>query len=202
MQRNTLFILLLSLLLTSAFIGCDDSTGAEELQIETRIAEDIPANPGADRGAPPNYTLYNLERGEIVTDSVSSDWDLGFSGTNIIVNGGQYGPGNGSAVSLDVNFADVSLAPSSGLTAEMITDWYNYTGDRMQPMFAVLPIEDKTIVVHTGDGEHYAKVRIISYYEGNPDYTTDEFSNMQTRPASRYYTFEYTIQMDGSRELN
>ncbi len=53
-------------------------------------------------------------------------------------------------------------------------------------------------MVRTGDGEYYAKIRILSYYEGNPEPDTEEFENA----PSRYYTFEYAIQMDGSTDLN
>lgn len=70
-----------------------------------------------------------------------------------------------------------------------------YTGNEGTPPHTVLPKENKTFVIKTGDGQYYAKLRILSYYKGNPQ-ISDE-----TPEDSRYYTFEYSIQLDGSREF-
>lgn len=200
----TLFALLISV------TACSDSgtDPGDEFQVETNTAEDVPANPDAERGAPADYTFYDLEAGAIISDedSASTEWDLAFSGLNILVNSGTSGPGDGGAVVLDVAFDQVSMAPSEGYVTDAegepaINGWYNYTGQEGDPAHAVLPVENKTIVLKTGDGEQYAKVRIISYYKGNPDTSTEKFSNLETRPPSRYYTFEYAIQMNGSREF-
>ena len=79
--------------------------------------------------------------------------------------------------------------------------WYTYTGQGNPPN-AILPIEDKTIILKTGDGNHYAKLEIISYYKGNPDTGTEEFASFQTRPDGRHYTFRYALQQtEGLREL-
>lgn len=199
--RKQPFILITAFALLFA-IGCSDSgTGVEESQLETLVAENIPANVNAERGAAPDYTLFNLERGEIVEDSLSADWDIGLSGTSIIVNGGENGPGEAGIVSLDVGFEQVTTAPSEGYADAPAADWYNYTGQDSQPFFAVIPKENFTMVVKTGDGEHYAKVRILSYYYDSPDTASAEFANLETRPESRYYTFEYAIQLNGTRDL-
>lgn len=209
-NKKSLSIPLLIATIAFVFTNCDSTTGSGELesQIEIHTAKDVPANADAGRGAPPDFTFYNLENHEIISDSdsVSNAWDIAFSGTTILVNGGVSGPGEGGAVVLDQAFDATDQAPSSGYevdtdTSHAITDWYNYTGDS-EPAHAVLPIENTTIVLKTGDGDHYAKFRIISYYKGNPDTSTDEFANMETRPPSRYYTFEYAIQLNETRELN
>ena len=53
------------------------------------------------------------------------------------------------------------------------------------------PIAGRTIALTTGDGD-YAKLRILSYYRGNPATPGGD---------SRYYTFEYVVQPDGSRDF-
>ncbi|NBB77615.1 MAG: hypothetical protein GVY02_09565 [Bacteroidetes bacterium] len=195
-------VILISAIVLLFAVGCSDSgTGADESLLETNIAENIPANAGAARDAAPDYTFYDLENGIVIEDSLSGDWDLGFSATSIIANGGQNGPGQGGIISLDVAFPQVTLAPSEGYSGAPESDWYNYTGQQTQPLFAVIPKEDFTMVVKTGNGENYAKIRILSYYYDNPETSSAEFANLETRPDDRYYTFEYTIQLNGSRDL-
>lgn len=205
---------LLAVSILFLFSACNnDSTGPGEVesQLELQTAQDVPANPNAERGDPADYTFYDLQTGEIVaeSDSASTEWDLAFSSTTVLTNSGISGPGNGGAVTLDVPFDEVTTAPSEGFNTDTESSlaiptgdeegWYNYTGREQTPNHAILPIENKTIVVRTGDGNHYAKVRILSYYKGNPEITSD----MQHPPEnSRYYTFEYAIQMNGTRKLN
>ncbi len=147
-------------------------------------------------------------------DSVSTVWDVGFRGTTIIVNGGASGPGGGAAQVLKQTFASVASAPASGYVADGANTtcpaietpngsvpgstnaictgsdngWYNYSPAQN----LVSPIPGRTIVLRTGDGD-YAKVRILSYYEGAPS------APVPTTDEDRYYTFEYVLQPDGSR---
>lgn len=106
----------------------DSSTGPEnEFQVENHTAEDVPANPNAERGTPPDYTFYSLEEGAVVADedSATTEWDLGFNATSIIVNGGSSGPGEGGAINLDIAFDEVTTAPSEGYSEDGMADWYN-----------------------------------------------------------------------------
>lgn len=140
------------------------------------------------------YTLYDLDAGEIVEDSLSSQWDIGFNATNIIANNGN----GGGILSLNIDFGNVDEAPVDGYQ-EMNTSWYTYTGEAPNgPRHAILPNDGQTLIIRTPD-ERYAKIRIISYYEGNPDTGSELFANFFTRPNDRHYTFEYAIQTDGSR---
>ncbi|PAU94985.1 hypothetical protein CK503_05850 [Aliifodinibius salipaludis] len=208
--QTSLSLIIVSLaLLVSA---CSDSTsGVEEpiSEVEVQKVEDLEAT-----GENGEYTFFSLRSGQEVAhgDSATTEWDVAFNGTTIRFNGGVSGPGDGGALLLDVPFDEVSTAPTEGYYTD--TDdslavptgggngWYTYTG-RSNPPHAVLPIEDRTIVLETADGEHYAKLKIISYYKGNPDTSTDEFANLETRPDSKYYTFRYAVQMtEGLRELN
>ena len=137
------------------------------------------------------FTYFDFDAGEPVDDAASSQWDVAFSGTTIYANS----ENGGGIQGLNIEFANTTEAPIEGYSADN-TGWYNYTGNTA-PMHAVLPVEGYTLVVQTPDGL-YAKLRIISYYQGNPDTSSDAFVNTETRPASRYFTFEYAIQTDGS----
>lgn len=171
------------------------------------------------------FTLYDLDAGEVVlssnetdadvraADSTSTVWDVGFRGTTVIVNGGTSGPGEGTARLLAEAFADVTEAPAGGYAADgdntcpavetqfgtapgapyavctgSGNGWYTYDGA------VVTPIAGRTVVLTTGDGERYAKLRVLSYYRGAPTAPTQD-------SEGRYYTFEYVVQPDGSRDF-
>lgn len=208
--RQTLLSMLAICIATFFMTACEETGSGPELesQLEVYTATDIPANPEGQMGGPNDFTFYSLADNEIVADadSASDQWDIAFSSTNIIVNNSISGPGNAGAVVLDADFENVTTAPTDGYQTDSegqpaISGWYNYTG-QTEPTNAIIPLDNKTIAVRTGDGEYYAKIKILSYYEGNPDTSTDSFADLQTRPPSRYYTFEYAIQLDGSTELN
>lgn len=209
LQRHLLLNLSITLLVL--FSACSDSmTGADEpiSDIEIEQYEDLDAV-----GTDGKFTFFSMRTGEIVAaeDSTSTQWDIAIRGTSILINSGVSGPGNGGAILLDVPFGEVSIAPEEGYNIDKEENfaiptgsgngWYTYTG-QSNPSNAILPIENKTIVLKTGDGSHYAKLEIISYYEGNPDTSTEEFASFQTRPDGRHYTFRYALQQtEGLREL-
>lgn len=210
-SNQKLFFALIALALAFTVSSCDNSTGVDGSELDEQMAKDIPANAEAERGAPQDFTFYDLSEGEIVADedSASTQWDIAFSSTTILTNSGTSGPGQGGAVILDVPLEQVDTAPSQGYDVDTENSlaiptgsgngWYNYTGNN-EPQNAILPLPEKTLVFRTANG-NYVKVDILSYYKGNPDTSTDEFANMQSRPPSRYYTFRYVIQTDGSRDL-
>ncbi|GAB5534913.1 MAG: hypothetical protein Rubg2KO_11620 [Rubricoccaceae bacterium] len=211
--------------------GTDLDPVALNVQTATSIAADPTSGRDPNTGQPLSnnlYTLYDLDAGEIVLassetdatvrqrDSSSTVWDIGFKGSTIIINGGTSGPGQGAAQIVNEAFAAVTEAPAIGYTAdganttcpEVVTPggtvpgsslaictgsdngWYSYSPQQN----LLSPIAGRTIVLMTGDG-NYAKVRILNYYEGNPA-TPDP-----NQDASRYFTFEYVIQPDGSRDF-
>ena len=200
-------------------------------QTATDVEADLTSGRDPNTGAPISnnqFTLYDLDAGEIVLlssetdatirqrDSVSTTWDIGFKGTTIIFNGGTSGPGQGSAQLLTETFASVTEAPAAGYVADGANTncpavqtpggtfpgtpyaictgsdngWYNYAPQQN----LISPIAGRTIAMTTGEGD-YAKVRILSYYQGNPA-TPDPQTD-----ASRYYSFEYIVQPDGSRDF-
>ena len=97
-------------------------------------------------------------------------------------------------------FEEVMEAPAEGYATDSEAGnaiptgsgngWYNYNGQ----LNLITPIPGRVLVIKTADAR-YAKIRIISYYEGAPD-TPDS-----TQDTARYYTFEYVFQPDGSRTL-
>ena len=200
-----------------------------EVQLAEDIEAD-PARRDPATGAPIAnnlYTLYDLDAQEIVVsssitdaaqraaDSSGIEWDIGLKGTTLIFNGGSSGSGQGMAQLLTQPFAEVMEAPSSGYVADgdntscpavetqhgtfpgsplaictgSGNGWYAYNGQTQ----LVSPIAGRTIVLITGEG-NYAKVRILSYYKGNPD-------PPDPSAPSRYYTFEFILQPDGSRNF-
>ena len=220
MTRSFALAALAALTLTA----CDSTEADEVIDLNARTATDIEADLTAGRdpntGAPISnnqFTFYDLDAGEVVLlssetdvtvrqqDSLSTAWDIGFRGTEIIFNGGTSGPGQGSAQIVALPFDEVTEAPASGYVLDgqntdcgrganalcPVSDasWYNY--DPTQNLVSAIP--GRTIVLTTGEGD-YAKVRILSYYQGNP--TTPN-------PAlpSRYYSFDYVVQPDGSRDF-
>ncbi len=148
-------------------------------------------------------------------DSTGTVWDIGFRGTTIIFNGGKSGPGEAAAQILTQTFDEVVEAPAGGYitdgenttcpqvqtpagpvpgsTLAICTGsdngWYNY--DSSQQLIS--PIPGRTIVMKTATG-NYASIRILSYYQGNPN-------PPNTEQPSRHYTFEFIVQPDGSRDL-
>ena len=173
------------------------------------------------------FTLYDLDANQIVlsssvtdpaqrqSDSTGTVWDLGFRGTTIIFNGGSSGPGEASAQILRQSFDEVVEAPAAGYISDgenadcpqvqtpigprpgstlaictgSDNGWYNYDSNAG----LISPIPGRTIVMKTATG-NYASLRILSYYRGNPN-------PPDTNAPSRYYTFEFIIQTDGSRDL-
>lgn len=154
-------------------------------------------------------------------DSNSTAWDIGFRGTTIIFNGGVSGPGQAQAQLLTEAFAAVTEAPASGYVADGANTtcppvqtpggpvpgstlvictgagngWYTYNPFPTGGGY-ITPTAGRTIVVRTAGGAGYSKVRILSYYRGNPDPAT-----ITPATEERFYTFEFVTQTDGSRSF-
>lgn len=195
------------LAITMIFTACDSSSTSGPAPVEARIATDIPGSintiftPGSEVSDVPGdidstggYTFYDLDAGVIVTDSSSAAWDIAFSQTTIIANSG-----NGGGIQLvETEFSEVAEAPAEGYSETLggSGTWYTYNPQQ----FAIFVDENETLIIRTPDG-NYAKVEILSYYEGNPDVNSAEFTNPSTRPASRYFTFRYSLQTNGTTAL-
>ena len=180
--------------------GGDEDEDDEPLSI-TRV-ENLPADPDTTSGPgrPQGYNqfaFYDLRDSTIVlhsdaesrADSTSTEWDIAFRSTDVIVNGGSNGPGEGAAYMAESAFQEVTEVATDSLANDSVEDWYTYNANGNH---IVRPTPGRTIVVRTADGESYAKIRILSYYEGAPD------NPAESDAESRYYTFEYVIQDDGT----
>lgn len=201
-MRTVSKIVMLSVAL--AFWACNDDNENTFVPAEVELAADIPADADAEMGSVPNYTFFDFETGQVLakTDSNSAGWDIALSGTTILVNSGISGPGSASAQMVDGIFDALEEAPATGYGIDTETSlaipagsgngWYTYTGQTGAPAFAVLPIPGKVIVMQTSSG-NYVKMEILSYYQGNPDTSSEAFINLQTRPDDRYYTFRYAV---------
>ena len=189
-----------------ALTGCDSTgvndDGEDDPSPPLVTVENLPADPdtSSSPGRPEGYdqfTFFDLRDSTIVlrsgepnrADSASTEWDIAFRSTDIIVNGGSNGPGEAAAFVAQEPFQAVMEVTPDSLTNDAVENWYTYNANGNN---IVRPTPGRTIVVRTADGESYAKIRILSYYEGAPD------NPAESDAESRYYTFEYMIQDDGT----
>lgn len=176
------------------------------------VAADLTVNTVADLDGSKGAVYYSLSTNKQVTgdDITAGKWDIQFSARNIFVNGGTSGAGTTQAQIVSSIFADLTTAPTTGyktdatgVNAILNNDWSLYTNTNSVPNHAVLMVPGKIIIVKTSDGK-YAKIQMISYYKGNPDTTTPafaDFTNREIITPSRYYTFKFAYQADGSTSL-
>lgn len=175
-------------------LGCVMATvvpiASVSAQPVTTVA-DLPTIGSGMGGGEGPFTLYSLRDERIVPqkDSASTDWDIGFRGTTIIVNGGTSGPGEGAAALLSTVFEEVAEPPAGSLFRNdgdgdcpnesmyaictgSLNGWYEYAGSGV-----VNPLPETTLVFRLADGG-FAKVRILKY---------------EMAGESRRYTFEYAV---------
>ncbi len=208
MSFANLLSLLALLILAFIWVGCDTTSDEEEFpDPELTHVTDLPADPIvgiSPEGRPIGrglFTFHSLRENEVLTtaDSATTAWDVAFRGTDLIVNGGTTGPGNGAVQIVEGTFDEILEAPETGwnlATAEVPAippgsgnGWYNYN-----PATNIIsPIPGRVVLVRTADGL-YAKLSVVSYYRGAPDTPTAE-------SESRYVTFDYVLQPDGSRQF-
>lgn len=153
--------------------------------LEIKTFSDLPADVDRKPEDAQTYTHFSFKTGNIVENS--EDWDLGFSETTIITNPNK----STSQILTNQDFNALTEAPETGYeekTADNKIQWYNYNPETHE-----ISAKPSVIVVRTYDGK-FAKMRIISYYQGNPSEYTQE-------NKSRYYTFDYVYQPDGSRNF-
>jgi len=153
-------------------------------------------------------TYYSLVDNKVVasTDAASTKWDIAFSSTKILINGGTSGPGIGGAfvyvglfdalktIPADSNFAtDNANAASFAIPLGSGKAWYTYDGLTT----LVSPIAGRVLVIRTAMGK-FAKIEIISYYKGGVTLPASASVNDKLF-KQRYYTFRYAYQPNGSK---
>lgn len=197
---------LVALFLLAGLSACDDDPVSSDDggDVVSQRVSDLPADPfvGFVGGRPVgtgDFTFYSLRENRVVEDSASTEWDLAFRGTTILVNGGASGPGQGEGQIVEAVFSEVDEAPATGYETDAEgqpalgtgsgQSWYNYNPQTQ----IVTPIPGRVIIVKTANGM-YAKISMVSYYEGAPATPTAE-------DEARYLTFDYVLQPDGSRSF-
>jgi hypothetical protein len=153
-------------------------------------------------------TYYSLVDNKVIasSDAASTKWDIAFSSTKILINGGTSGPGIGGAfvyvglfdalktIPADSNFAtDNGNAASFAIPLGSGRAWYTYDGLTT----LVSPIAGRVLVIRTATGK-FAKIEIISYYKGGVTLPASASVNDKLF-KQRYYTFRYAYQPNGSK---
>ncbi len=153
-------------------------------------------------------TYYSLVDNKAIasTDAASTKWDIAFSSTKILINGGTSGPGIGGAfvyvglfdalktIPTDSNFAtDNTNAASFAIPLGSGRAWYTYDGLTT----LISPIAGRVLVIRTATGK-FAKIEIISYYKGGVTLPASASVNDKLF-KQRYYTFRYAYQPNGSK---
>ncbi len=203
--------LLTLLVLFIGFTSCSDDSddGPVLLDVETETFANLfaPQEGGIDpaTGQPlpvsGEFTKFDFASGQTTTST--TEWDIAFRGTTIIINGGSsFGAtdepertGNAAVYIQDGTFESVSTVDTPNLQQDseegyaIVTGsgngWYTYNPANN----SISPTPGKVIVIRTRDGK-YAKIEILSYYKDAPeDITLDIATN-----DARYYTFNYTYQ--------
>lgn len=206
MFKSIIFKSMLVLTIGSFLISCsnDDNSTPAPASLQTKTFTNLYAPQTGGQGQPVGgaFTKFSFSQNTTVTDD---SWDIAFRGTTIIVNGGtaigitdeptRTGIGAVSIVSNTLNA--VTTIPNHETFVQDATNtyaiptgsgngWYNYNSTTNM----ITPIAGKILVVKTHDGK-YAKMEIISYYKdapANPDATT----------PTRYFTFNYVYQPNGT----
>jgi hypothetical protein len=162
-------------------------------------------------GAPPQinstnrFTYYNLRTNSRVplSDSNTTNWDIAFRATRIIINGGTSGPGQGGAYIFNGLFNELKNVTTDSMRVDTIgrlairnrsgEGWYV---SAPPPTNLTTPIPGKVLVIRTADGK-YAKLEILNYYKGGVTPPASAVDSIKIVDA-RYYTFRYSIQSNGS----
>ncbi|GAB1856517.1 HmuY family protein [Flavobacteriaceae bacterium MHTCC 0001] len=200
-MKTLKFLTLLALFI--GFSSCSNDDDEQPLAaIVASTFENLSAPQSGGQGQPVagDFTKFDFESGQTTTST--TDWDIAFRGTTIIVNGGESTGatdepernGNAAAYIANNTFDAVTEISTNNFNQDAAAGlaiptgsgngWYTYTGP---PNHLIVPTAGKILVFRTRDGK-YAKVEILSYYKdapSEPDTFTDE---------SRHYTFNYVYQ--------
>ncbi len=189
-------IIRILLLLCSAGLS---SLYGQEKSLSPTLYKNLPADPEPETGI---YTLFSFRTGQAVDTSLwaTDQWDVGFKGSTLIVNGGANRVGKGGAFLVKGDFEALKNVPDGAQFTVDESDektaipkgsgngWYEYIFTTHE----IKPLPNTVLLIRTAD-ERYAKMVIESYYrdiEGETD------------SPGRYYTFRYVFQPDGTRNFN
>jgi hypothetical protein len=146
------------------------------------------------------FVYFSFDKQSQVT--ANDSWDVAFKGTTLIVNSGISGNGTARAALMDGVFEEISTLPenlvfnidnqeSLAIPSGSGQGWYNYNFMN----HTVAPIPGRILVFQTNEGK-YVKMEIFSYYMDNPP-----MQQVTRMTPSAYYTFQYVLQPNGSRNF-
>jgi hypothetical protein len=153
------------------------------------------------------YTFFSLVSNSRVNsaDSATANWDIAFRGSRILVNNGTSGPANGGGFVFAEGFDGVNSVPADStfridnnttntyaISNPSGSSWYIYDG----PNNLLNTTPGRTLIIKTANGK-YAKLEILNYYRGGTT-PSSTASNDVKGYDSRFYTFRYTYQPDGT----
>lgn len=201
MKKNLISYFAFSFLIVVTVVSCKKDDPAPVV-LTAATSSNLVADPAATGN---HFAFFSLEKNEVVpyTDSATSKWDIAIRSTTILTNGGTSGPGAGGgfvqrAVSFDTYKAipadsafrsDNNLLASYAIPTGSGNGWYNYDFTTN----IISPIPGNVLVVRTATGK-YAKIEILSYYKDAP-------ATPGATDVSRYYTFRFVYQPDGSKSF-
>jgi hypothetical protein len=213
-MKKNLTKIAMGLGLCIALVACSKDKETIIVPVSAITVKDLPADTvtglGLDgRPQSANTTTYfSLVDNKIIpsTDAASTKWDIAFSSTKILINGGTSGPGLGGAfvyvglfdalktIPADSNFA-VDNANTSQFAIPLGSGraWYIYDGLTT----LVSPIAGRVLVIRTANGK-FAKIEILNYYKGGVTLPANASVNDKLF-KQRYYTFRYVYQPNGSK---
>ena len=209
--KSTLFLSMLTIAI--GFTACtkDSPEPVETVITETiteldATAETFVPNPPGPPIITGDYTKFSFSEGGIVE---GDNWDIAFRNSKIIVNGGADADtsqpnrtGDAAAYIIDGEMGDITSVNEALLmqdgdnqsmygTTAIIDDmgqadlgWAHYNDANPQaPILEALA--GKILVFRTYDGNHYAKIEILNFYDV-------AFTN----PYGGFYTFNYVYQSE------
>lgn len=196
-KRSALAILAIASL--SAIISCDK--------------DDSPTQSGKtitiDASAYSTWKYFSFEEDTVVsiTDfSTSTNWDIAFHRSDIRVNSGQSGPGNGGSYDMGkVDFNSVTEAPADGYSLNttisilesytmppvyvqtpgdtLVSKWLKIVTDIVPPTYQY---SDNIYIIRTAKGK-YAKIWLKDYFSNDA--------------KSGHVTMKYVFQSNGTRKF-
>jgi len=145
------------------------------------------------------FEKFSFSEGDTVTHE---NWDVAFSGTTIIVNGGDSYSVNqpertgnaavyiATGVMSDIRTVDLSKLEQDNTSGPAIVDDLGISGNGWasydMSTHIISPIAGRILVFRTHDNK-YAKMEILYYYDSpNPDPSNGDYGG--------YYTFNYVYQ--------
>ena len=148
------------------------------------------------------FEKFSFSEGDTV---IHENWDVAFSGTTIIVNGGDSYSVNqpertgnaavyiATGVMSDIRTVDLSKLEQDNISGPAIVDDLGISGNGWasydMSTHIISPIAGRILVFRTHDNK-YAKMEIVYYYDSpNPDPSNGDYGG--------YYTFNYVYQSDG-----